>query len=87
MLGCSHQKPYSCVAGPNEKCPSASWYKDYQRYKALSDELHPAPKLSAEKVQQKQDEMNGIGARLSAEMQQDYAGYKWDEGKQRFVKP
>jgi hypothetical protein len=75
--------PYSCTAGQNEQCASDQWYQDYERFVALRTELNPKPKLTADQVRQKTDEMQGILNRLRIDAP---SGFDWDEKKLRFVK-
>jgi len=66
---------YTCVAGPDEVCPSDLWVTDYQKMKAIM-----APYVAP---QEKQDLANGIAVRLNREIP---PGYYFDEKKLRFVK-
>lgn len=68
-------KPYTCVAGPNEVCPSDLWVKDFYRLRDLQNKWTPP--------QDTTDLMNGMIQRLSKEVP---AGYTWNDEKLRFVK-
>ncbi len=64
---------YSCVAGPNEQCPSDEWMRDYDRMRAMQDS-----------IKDKTDVINGIMTRLRGDIP---AGYQWNEQKKRFTRP
>lgn len=66
---------YTCVAGPDEQCPSDQWIKEYREFKGLVNK-YQAPQAI-------QDQMNGMRQRLSAQIPQ---GYDMDEKKERWVK-
>lgn len=73
----SSSSGYSCVAAPDEECPSDVMVKDWQAYKTIIDRY----KMSRE------DELKANG--LMVEMQkeaQKYPGTNWDEKRLRFVK-
>lgn len=74
--GSTAAKPYSCVAGENEKCASDLWFKDYTRLRALQAKYSPPPDMA--------DQMRGMADRLQSQVP---AGYSWDDTRQRFVKP
>ena len=67
--------PSSCMAGVDEICPTADWYRDYQKLMALNAK-YKIP-------QDQQDYINGLLARLRQAIPQ---GYDWNEDKRKFVK-
>ena len=64
-----------CMAGVDEICPTADWYRDYQKLMALNAK-YKIP-------QDQQDYINGLLARLRQAIPQ---GYDWNEDKRKFVK-
>lgn len=78
------EKPYTCVAGPDEQCASDLWYADYQELKALIAKYQIPPELAKkyQMPQAVQDQVRGWSERLASA----YPGYQWNEAKQRFTK-
>lgn len=78
-------KPYTCVAGPDEKCASDLWYAEYQKLRALVAKYQIPPELAKkyQMPQDVQDQVNGWATRLAREVP---AGYQWNEEKQRYTK-
>lgn len=68
-------KPYTCEAGPDEKCPTQQWYADYKHLLKLQE-----PYVMPSDVR---DLVNGIGMRLRATTP---AGFEWSDEKGKFVK-
>ena len=78
-LGCQSNSAAvpSCVAAPDETCPSDTMVRDWQEFKVIQDRY----KMSRE------DELKAGG--LMTEMQKEaakYPGTNWDDKKLRFVK-
>ena len=79
-VGCSQEKSkskaytYKCVAGPNEKCVSDTWYADWRELRDLQAK-YEAPKDEA-------DRMRGIAQRLSEQIP---PGWQWYVPTERLI--
>jgi hypothetical protein len=75
------EKPYACVAGPDEQCASDLWFADYTKMVELRKQAQEAYAKSG--AQEKFDLANGIDQRLGGQVP---PGFRWDAEKKRFVK-
>lgn len=81
LLGCSH-KPASaaqtCIAGPDEKCPSDLTIKELDEIKAMEKKFAPPKPTDAERVR-----YIGLVGDFGQQKPKDY---HWDDAKLRWVK-
>jgi len=86
---------YTCVAGPEEVCASASFYADVQRMRTLENEIAKGDKLEAQtgkftvELEAKKDQLSGMDRRLG-QIVQNVRGpkgehYVWSNDKNRLV--
>lgn len=79
LLGCTHKSAaQTCVAGPDEKCPSDLTIKELDEIKAMEKKFSPPKPSDAERVRY-------IGL-VGDFGQQKPKGYHWDDAKLRWVK-
>jgi hypothetical protein len=72
---------HECKAGPEEWCPPAAWWADYDHVKQLQKPYTapPMPKDTA-------DLINGIISRILGPTGGIPVGFRWDDAKQKAVK-
>jgi predicted Abi (CAAX) family protease len=80
----------SCVAGPNEICPSILFVAEMEQWKVLNHEVqtylqqHPSNALNPPlDQQQKRDQFSELTMRIA---QQIPLFYRWDETRGKFVR-
>lgn len=87
-VGCSNHKAKTCVAGPNEVCPSDQFLEDMNRVKDLDLDVKdkstsPAVKSWREEI----DLRNGMIDRLNPLItEQNKQGLKWSQDIGKFVR-
>lgn len=69
------EKPYTCVAGPDEQCPSDLWWAEYQKYRVLEKKYTPPQEVA--------DQMSGMALRLAKQIPD---GFIVSDEKKRWVK-
>lgn len=74
---------YSCVAGPDEICPSDLWMEDYEKFLSIQSKYRPAPPPPPKMSQEMQDQLTGMIVRLNSQIPK---GYDWNGEKKRYVK-
>lgn len=81
LVGCSRQSAaQTCVAGPNEKCPSDLTISEFQEIKSLEAKYNPKPPTPPQEIK-----IRYMGL-VTDFQQQKPQGFHWDEKKMRWVK-
>ncbi len=83
---------YGCVVGPKELCASDKFFADITRWERLRkeiDTLQTTADTPQVVIEAKQDQFDGMTARLQKQIPSRQLGfpvdYKWDQHKKRFV--
>jgi len=86
LTGCSHKssaQAQTCVAGPDEICPSDIELGEVTEMKALNDAFQKKLKAFQDSNAESRIRYNGLDRTLALEAPK---GYQWDEKKNRWVK-